>query len=155
MMSSFIVIIIVLGLAVISYAQEAVLRGTVSDEAGAVIDKVKVSLTDSNKKTFSTRTNDDGYYSLQVPAGNYVIEYGGVSGFLITRVQNFKLAPTKMTLDIVLDVDMESPTTVYSEFVCDKRNNCQYVSRKGNGTSKAKEILVQTINTNRSRGKSN
>lgn len=147
------ILVLMFGLSVLANAQKVVLSGKITDTNGGVIPQVKVVLIE-NKNSFSTITNDDGYYSLQIPAGIYLIEFYGVAGFLKTNVENYRVAPTKMNLDIVLEVDMESSTSVYSEFICkpnvnkEKESDCVYVSRKGDGTSKPTNIRFQTIKKN-------
>ena len=149
-MRVLVIFLSILIFATVMQGQNTIFKGRVSDVNGAAVDKVKVTLTDAKntdfkKRTYSARSNADGMYSLRVPAGSYIIEYSGVRGFLLTRVENFRLAYPQITLDIVLEIDMEDPLVVYSELVCDRNNNCEYVSRKGDGTSTPKEIIFMNI----------
>ncbi len=129
---------------------QTLLSGTVVDSAGAAISDVLVALSDYRGKSFSAKTDDYGNYSLSVPSAKYSMEFS-VRGFLTTKVENYQLAPTGMTLDVVLEVDMESKTTIYSEMVCEpskvKKNEqeCKYVSRSGNGTGKPTNLTFQTV----------
>lgn len=72
-------------------------------------------------------------------------------------VKGYRIAPGKMRLDVVLEVDMENSTTLYSEFVCgpDKDENeeliCRYVTRRGKGNSRPKILRFQTIKKDRSK----
>ena len=149
-------LILVFGLVIVASGQKATLSGTVADENGGIISKVPVVATSVEKKAFKTQTNVDGVYRLDLPPGNYQIEFEGIIGFLTTRINNYKVAPTKMTLDIILDVDVQSKTSIYSDLICDKDlKNCRYVSRLGDGSSKPKEITVETLTSKISKGKHN
>ncbi len=150
------IFVLVFGLVVVTNGQKATLSGTVADEAGGIISKVPVVASNAEKQTYKTYTDQEGVYQLDLTVGIYQIDFVGVQGFLTTRVTNYKLAPTKMTLDIILGLDMQSKNSIYSEFICDKNGkNCRYVSRQGDGSSKPTEICVETFPTKTSKGKQN
>lgn len=149
----FISLFFVFSLTVFAQAakENTVLTGHVSDESGAAIEKIKVAATNKEGKRIETFTNEDGIYLLEISGGVYLIEFESGKGFLGVKVEGYKVAGTKMTLDIVLEVDMECPTCIFSEFICkpnkDKNDvlDCVYVSRRGNGTSKPKNLKIQPL----------
>jgi len=84
------------------------LTGTVFDQAGAVIADVQITLSDVNGKKYAIRTNDDGLFSLKVPAGKYQVEaeYTRHKAWEPFRVENYEVAAAKrMTLDLCLRID--------------------------------------------------
>jgi hypothetical protein len=125
-------------------AQESKIVGNILDPTGASIEFVKIEVVDKNGKAQSTLTKSNGSYHIDVAPGTFTVVASEGKGFLKTKISNYTVPPkTTMRLDVVLDVDMESPTSIYSEFVCDKSGeNCRYESRQGTGTSRPKEIVV-------------
>lgn len=94
------ILVLIFGLSVFANAQKAILSGTVQDFLGAVIPNGKIKAVDDKGKTFSTNTNDDGVYKLELPEGEYKIEITfsiynkfTVSDYWITN---------KMQLDVAL-----------------------------------------------------
>ena len=125
-------------------AQESKIVGSILDPEGSSIEFVKIEAIDKNGKAQSTLTKADGSYQIGVAPGTFTIIVSEGKGFLKTAISNYTVPPkTIMRLDIVLEVDMDSASTIYSEFVCDKdATNCRYVSRQGKGTSRPKEIVI-------------
>lgn len=54
-------------------AQNASLRGTVTDENGAVIPDAKIKLVSKDGKTYSMRSGSDGTYGVEVTSGKYTV----------------------------------------------------------------------------------
>ncbi len=84
------------------------LTGTVSDQAGAVIADVQITLTDSKGKKYEARTTSNDSFSLKVPAGTYLIEadYTRHKAWEAFRVERYEIAATKrMTFDFCLRID--------------------------------------------------
>lgn len=135
------------------FSQSATLKGTVSDLSGAAIDKVQMTVIDTeNEKFFRTSTDDYGDFSLNISSGKYTIEFSGRNGFLTTIVIGFDSEANKIyDFDINLEVDLECPTCVFSEFVCEQKKknaeeyDCVYVSRLGKGGSKPKIIKFSDL----------
>ena len=140
----FWLVVVVLVLCTVGAAQTSSLTGNVVDQAGAAIAKVIVIASDKEGKKLTSITNEEGIYSLTLDAGSYLIELSS-PGFLKTRILNYEVpAKMKMRFDVVMDVDLESPTSIYAEIVCDKDGaNCRLVDRIGKGSSKPKEIAVE------------
>jgi hypothetical protein len=94
------VLILIFALSVFANAQKAVLSGTVQDFFGAVIPNGNIKAADDKGKTFSTQTNENGDYKLELPQGVYKIEvtFLPYSKFIISDY----LITNKMRLDVAL-----------------------------------------------------
>lgn len=82
---------------------KSLLAGRVKDPSGAVAPGVEVRAT--NRETglaFTTKTNDEGEYSLELLAGNYDLEIEGV-GFKSDKRENVLIAATQ-ALDFTMEV---------------------------------------------------
>ena len=125
-------------------AQESKIVGSILDSEGSSIEFAKIEAIDKNGKAQSTLSKSNGSYQIDVEPGTFMVIVSEGKGFLKTKISNYTVPPkTTMHLDIVLEVDMDSPTSMYSEFVCDKSGkNCRYISRQGKGTSRPKEIVI-------------
>jgi len=134
------------------FSQHTSVVGTVFDPNGAPLENVVIEATGTNSKMLRTSTDSNGTYKLQLPAGAYSFVFSQPKGFLTTKVVNYSIPEkTLMHLDILLEVDLESPTSIISEFVCDKSGKCEFVSRKGKGTNKPKEIAVSVQSSNKNK----
>ena len=83
-------------------------RGKVFDQMGAVIPETKVTLTDAGQHTHEAVTNENGYYSLNVPPGTYSVkaQYSRHSGWEAFSIENYEVANgVVMNLDIALRVN--------------------------------------------------
>src|SRR5947208_14646754 len=56
------------------FGQTAVLRGTVTDETGAIIPRAKVTLTGSSGVKTATAGDDGAYTFPALPPGNYTVQ---------------------------------------------------------------------------------
>ncbi|MEZ5429437.1 MAG: carboxypeptidase-like regulatory domain-containing protein [Pyrinomonadaceae bacterium] len=127
------------------------LKGRVTDAGGGAIEDVKITATDKiNGKSYTSKSNAEGIYDLNVPTGRYDFEFKHGKGFLTTIVRDFFVdRKKKYNFDLTLEVDLECPTCVYSEFVCQtkggKELDCDYVSRRGKGNSPPKIIEFSDI----------
>ncbi|MEP6851029.1 MAG: carboxypeptidase-like regulatory domain-containing protein [Acidobacteriota bacterium] len=125
-----------------SFSQQV--TGTVSDIEGASISNVSVVFSAVDKNVYYPgRTNSYGQFQVTLNPGVYSIEFS-VRGFVTTTMTNFHLGRRRMTLDIVLDADIDGIGVIYSEFVCDKSGKCDYLSRLGTGSTKPTVIDTQT-----------
>jgi hypothetical protein len=94
-------LIIVLSSFVILIAQDTDktrLNGHIMDTTGASAPGIKIKIQDKVGKTFETLTDAEGFYSIKLPTGNYLIEIVSSGGLFGIKVENYKTAPTKMTL---------------------------------------------------------
>jgi hypothetical protein len=90
------------------------LYGTVTDSAGASIDGVTITLTQTNGRKFQTSTSDGGNYSIKIPPGAYTITFvcRAWSNFVIDK---YVVLDTDGTyLGIAMRVDPEF-TKVYGD----------------------------------------
>jgi phosphatidate phosphatase APP1 len=119
-------LIIVLSSFVILIAQDTDktrLNGHIMDTTGASAPGIKIKIQDKVGKTFETLTDAEGFYSIKLPTGNYLIEIVSSGGLFGIKVENYKTAPTKMTLDIVLEIDRNAPTTNSPVWQKEKRSH--------------------------------
>ncbi len=114
-------------LALISFAQKAVLMGTLYNAVGAVVPKAKVTAVNEKGDVFAAETNDKGIYSLNLPYNNYDVKTSSANfriskynifvnltdrGFEKFVIRDFKFVPTnsrKMYFDIALDSSNPEP----------------------------------------------
>ena len=119
-------LIIVFSSFVILNAQDAdktTLKGHVMDTTGADAPGMKIKIQDKKGKTFETLTDAEGFYSIKLPTGNYLIEIVSNNSLFGIKVENYITAPTEMTLDIVLEIDRNAPTTNNPKWRKGKRNH--------------------------------
>jgi hypothetical protein len=139
---ALVLLLLILGTAAGVHAQKSGIKGFVADQNGAEIEKVQVTATGKDNRHFSTATNGNGHYDLSLEPGTYTIEFTG-PGFLKTKVLNYEIPPNIwMTLDIILDVDMDASGAIYTEIRCDTSGKCSVIDRLGMGTTKPKEITI-------------
>lgn len=125
------------------------LEGKVIDPNETGLPNVQVTAIDNIKNIrFKTSTNSNGNYCLNIPVGEYTIEFLGEKGFLTTIVKDFYIEEkNKYNFNVDLGLDPECSTCMYSELVCKPKEgnskefeDCVYASRKGDGSSKPKII---------------
>jgi hypothetical protein len=118
------------------------LSGRIIDPAGAAISDVKILAISKIGGYSETITNEKGDYDLLLSTGEYSLKIEGVPGFRKTFVHGLQIKDRPLTLDIALDVDLESPTSIYTELTCDSNGMCKLVSRKGDGSTEPKLVIV-------------
>ncbi len=83
-------------------------HGTITDPDGALIPGATVTLTPSHGQGVSTKTGQDGTYSVVVPAGGYTVLVT-MPGFATYSAINIKIpAVASTTLDAKLQIGMQS-----------------------------------------------
>ena len=99
-----------------AYGQaRSTLRGLITDELGAAIVGVSVTLTDANGVQKKTTTNGEGVYSFSgLTPGKYLVSAVS-SGFAPTLNQEVNVAGQRTTLDLTLKVTIEEKVTVGAE----------------------------------------
>src|ERR1044071_883548 len=99
-----------------AYGQaRSTLRGLITDELGAAIVGVSVTLTDANGVQKKTTTNGEGVYSFSgLPPGKYLVS-AVASGFAPTLNQEVNVAGQRTPLDLTLKVTIEEKVTVGAE----------------------------------------
>ena len=123
-----VVLTLVLTLAAGALAQEQFgnIEGTITDQAGAVVPNVTVTVVNKGSGSGLTRTattNGDGFFrALLLPPGKYTVSTAAVSGFKATKYDNVNvtvgntvavdIALTIGTGDIVVDVDANDSTPI-------------------------------------------
>ncbi|MCI0387323.1 MAG: carboxypeptidase-like regulatory domain-containing protein [Acidobacteria bacterium] len=87
-----VILLSVVGLSVYGQSATATLSGTVTDQSGAVIAGVTVTVTDTARSgTRKTVTSSDGYFTLtQLPPGRYMVRFER-EGFTPTELNNVVL----------------------------------------------------------------
>jgi hypothetical protein len=100
----------------------SILRGTVYDQLGEVIQSAKIIIIDRNGKRFETLTNENGAYEIKLPftvyKENYDIRTSPITkysikvesrGFRIAEIKEFNFTQSKsgkMELDFALEVGL-------------------------------------------------
>jgi hypothetical protein len=99
-----------------AYGQaRSTLRGLITDELGAAIVGVSVTLTDANGVQKKTTTNGEGVYSFSgLAPGKYLVS-AVASGFAPTLNQEVNVAGQRTTLDLTLKVTIEEKVTIGAE----------------------------------------
>ena len=103
-------LVLIIGLVVFTNAQTVLLTGTVYDLNGAVVAGTKVTAKDMFGKTYSTLPgNDEGVYTIPLPAGVYTLEFKAANfhGFTVKKYRVYKAFKGKMSLDVVLNPSNE------------------------------------------------
>lgn len=106
-----IIILSQFGIVISQDANKPSLSGRVMDTTSASASGMRIKIQDKKGKTFEASTDADGFYSIKLPTGDYLIEVVSGGGLFGIKVENYKIAPAKMTLDIVLEIDINAPTT--------------------------------------------
>lgn len=101
-MKVFQILILMFGLSIFTNAQESVLSGTVYDQVKARVAATEISIKESNGENYKTKTNDSGEYRINLPFGNYTVEFVQI-GFKILRVTNLKVASSVKIVDATLE----------------------------------------------------
>jgi hypothetical protein len=79
-----------------------ILTGTITDQVGGIIPKVKVKILGNKNQKFIVETNDDGVYKIDLPGGIYTVEFEA-SGHKSYKLKNYRTRQIgRMRLDIVL-----------------------------------------------------
>ena len=85
-------------------SEKSILSGTVFDDKGSVIPQTKITFKTKDGKEFSTMSNQEGVFKIELNEGKYSIEFYK-EGFERSVIDNYKLAfRTEMKLDISLEV---------------------------------------------------
>jgi hypothetical protein len=80
------------------------LKGRISDQAGAAIEKTQVAV-ESSTSTFEISANENGDYDLELPAGTYKISTKKIAGFVPFKRDRIRVEAGKTTtLNIELKV---------------------------------------------------
>ncbi|MDM7922421.1 MAG: carboxypeptidase-like regulatory domain-containing protein [Pyrinomonadaceae bacterium] len=120
------------------------LTGRITDSEGAAISNLRVSAVSKTGETTQTITNLEGDYQLVLGAGEYVLTIEGVPGFRKAIVSGIRIDGRPITFDHKLEVVAESPTTLYTDLVCDANGVCTMVGRKGDGSTKPQHVIPKT-----------
>jgi uncharacterized membrane protein YgcG len=109
-------LLIVWGLSLVAYSQDrSELRGTITDQAGALVVGVDVTLTNPTGQTYKTKTNDRGEYRITAIAAEiYTLTVSG-EGFA-TFTKEIDLTKKLLnTFDITMEITVEDKITVNTE----------------------------------------
>src|SRR5208337_3482486 len=105
---------VLLSIGVLAYGQtdRATITGTVSDQAGAVLQGASVTVTNADTKAvFTTATNADGIYSVSsLPVGNYALEVRHDGFKAYSRVGISPMAGQVITVNARMAVGSTSET---------------------------------------------
>ncbi|HYV84025.1 MAG TPA: carboxypeptidase regulatory-like domain-containing protein [Pyrinomonadaceae bacterium] len=100
--------------AAIAAAQQArsTLRGLITDELGAAIVGVNVTLTDAAGAQKKTTTNGEGVYNFAgLAPGKYTLQ-ANATGFAPSETKEVEITTARQTLDLTLRVTIEEKVTV-------------------------------------------
>ena len=88
------------------------LRGTITDELGAVIVGANVTLTDAGGTQKKTATNGEGVYSFAgLAPGKYTLQ-AAAPGFAPSESKEVEITSARQTIDLTLHVTIEEKVTV-------------------------------------------
>lgn len=109
------ILVLIFGFVILANAQKAVLSGTVSDEFGGAIGGAKVEIKGTNGKTYSTFTDSEGFYRVELEKGTYQIEVA-TQCYQKFNASDYKIAingqtQQEMQLDVALEFNKECKTT--------------------------------------------
>src|SRR5678815_1446250 len=79
------------------------LRGTVKDPSGATMSAVDIVLVQNLKVVKTTKTNETGFFSLDVPAGGYDLGITAPDFKVYTKA--IRVVPNMEALSIMLDLE--------------------------------------------------
>src|SRR5215510_6604817 len=111
--------------AAIAAAQQArgTLRGLITDELGAAIVGVNVTLTDANGAQKKTTTNGEGVYNFAgLAPGKYTLQ-ASATGFAPSESKEVDITTGRQTLDLTLRVTIEEKVTVADTAVSTEATN--------------------------------
>src|SRR5215813_7396366 len=99
------------------------LRGSITDELGAVIVGANVTLTDANGAQKKTTTNGEGVYNFAgLAPGKYKVQ-AAAQGFAPSESKEVDVAGARQTLDLTLHVTIEEKVTVAETAVSTEATN--------------------------------
>jgi hypothetical protein len=99
-------LVFILGLSIVGFSQDTALRGSIYASNGALIQFAEVKAKSKDSKEYSSRTNEDGVYELNLPIGIYTIEFNAINfePVILKNYRVIKSSGQKMHLDISLNV---------------------------------------------------
>src|SRR5262245_48609244 len=101
----------------------ATLRGLITDELGAAIVGVNVTLTDSTGAQKKTTTNGEGVYNFAgLAPGKYTLQ-ANATGFAPSESKEVDITTGRQTLDLTLRVTIEEKVTVADTAVSTEATN--------------------------------
>src|ERR1043165_7412509 len=106
-------------------AQQArgTLRGSITDELGAVIVGANVTLTDANGAQKKTTTNGEGVYNFTgLAPGKYMVQ-AVAQGFAPSESKEVNITGARLTMDLTLRVTIEEKVTVAETQVSTEATN--------------------------------
>jgi len=106
-------------------AQQArgTLRGSITDELGAVIVGANVTLTDANGAQKKTTTNGEGVYNFTgLAPGKYMVQ-AAAQGFAPSESKEVNITGARHTMDLTLRVTIEEKVTVAETQVSTEATN--------------------------------
>src|SRR5215813_8394333 len=99
------------------------LRGSITDELGAVIVGANVTLTDANGAQKKTTTNGEGVYNFAgLAPGKYKVQ-ASAPGFALSENKDVNITAARQTLDLTLKVTIEEKVTVAETAVSTEATN--------------------------------
>ncbi len=111
----FLTLIVLLSSLLVYGQARTTLKGLITDELGAAIVGVNVTLTDANGIQKKTTTNAEGVYSFAgLTPGKYTIS-ASTTGFAPIDNREVNVAGQRQTLDLTLKVTIEEKVTVGAE----------------------------------------
>ncbi|HKW65921.1 MAG TPA: TonB-dependent receptor [Terriglobales bacterium] len=117
-------------------AQNSIVRGTVSDQTGAVVPNATVTLLNSAKQAHTITCDENGRYTLgNLAPGTYAVR-ASAPGLALAKARRFTVKPGVQILDLVLKVQAVSENvSVLGESVplvsVDSTNNASAVMLRG------------------------
>jgi len=121
----FSAVLIVLIAASLAVAQQArgTLRGSITDELGAVIVGATVTLTDASGAQKKTTTNGEGVYTFTgLASGKYSLQVVA-TGFALSENKDVDITGARQSLDLTLKVTIEEKVTVNETPVSTEANS--------------------------------
>lgn len=99
------------------------LRGSITDELGAVIVGANVTLTDANGTQKKTTTNGEGVYNFAgLAPGKYTVQ-AAAPGFAPSESKEVEIAGARQTVDLTLRVTIEEKVTIAEGAVSTEATN--------------------------------
>jgi hypothetical protein len=89
----------------IGQSKDGMITGFVTDRFGAVIPEVRIEAKNKKGEVFKTKTDFDGNYSLQLPAGRYKIKFDKPPCNIVDIPDYQVPFSGKMALDVSLPCD--------------------------------------------------
>jgi len=101
------ILVLILGLFIFANAQNATLTGNVYDKHGSLIQYAAVKAKSKDGKEYTTKSNEDGIYEIELVNGTYSIEFSA-NLFETYTIQNYRVSSAyklKLNLDVILEVE--------------------------------------------------